>query len=325
MAARRTDTRALWWRKIDTALAIVVVALILLYTYEVMVGGRGLDLGYVIGHLVPFSLAAGVNLYVTSVSFVIGMAIGFFLGWLRTARVVPLKKVRADFHLLSDQKTKARSVRFLFLLLTLAWFALKHGARRIGDGYVEIVRGTPVFVQILFVWSVLVVNFPTLFATPAAVGLNAALIALTLNTGGYQSEIFRGGLQTVQAGQIEAARAMGLSRVGALRYVILPQALRLIIPPLTNEWIGLFKTSTLMFVIGVRGEITFFANEEAFKGNAFEVFAIVTGIFLLITVVLAKVVQILEQRYRIPGLGIQYVPGERATPLGRPRLLPRPP
>jgi ABC-type amino acid transport system permease subunit len=289
------------------------------YLYEVMVGGRGLDPAYIIGNYDIFLGAALLNLYVTSVSFVAGLAIGFLLGWLRTARLVPLKRVLRDLRLLAASDRR-RIVVLLRLLWTVWWYGLRYLGRRLGDGYVELVRGTPLFVQILFVWSVLVVNFPNLFATPASVALNSGIIALTLNTGGYQSEIFRGGLQTVHGGQVEAGRALGLSRIGTLRHIVLPQTMRLIIPPLTNEWIGLFKSSTLLFVLGVRGEITFIANSEAFQGNAFEVFALVTAIFLVITVSLAKVVHVLERKFRIPGLGIQAAPAERPTLFGRASL-----
>ncbi len=319
MADGLRSSREFWWRRIDALLAIVIVGGLLFYLYEVLVGGRGLDPSYIVENYDLFVSAALLNLYVTTVAFLIGMGIGFFLGWLRTAKAVPLKKVLHDFRLLSDASSQPGIAIYFWLSATLLWFSLKYAARRIGDGYVELVRGTPLFVQILFVWSVLVVNFPSLFATPAAVALNAGLIALILNTGGYQSEIFRGGLQTVHSGQVEAGRALGLSRLGTLRHIVMPQTLRLIVPPLTNEWIGLFKASTLLFVLGVRGEITFVANSEAFRGNAFEVFALVTGIFLLITVSLAKVVQILERRFRIPGLGIQQAPSERPGLFGRPK------
>jgi ABC-type amino acid transport system permease subunit len=302
----------------------VIIGGFLAYLYDIMVGGRGLDASYIADNFILFVFAGTLNLYVTTVAFLVGMGIGFLLGWLRTARATPLKKVMKDFGRVPESDSGSAGRARLVLGAIVVWYALKYAVRRIGDGYVELVRGTPLFVQILFVWSVLVVNFPGLFATPAAVALNAGLIALTLNTGGYQSEIFRGGLQTVHSGQIEAARALGLSRLGTLRHVVLPQTLRMIIPPLTNEWIGLFKASTLLFVLGVRGEITFVANVEAFQGNAFEVFAIVTGLFLVITVPLAKVVQILEVRFRIPGLGIQVAPAERAPLFGRPKPAARP-
>jgi len=167
--------------------------------------------------------------------------------------------------------------------------------------YVEIIRGTPLFVQIVFAWSVLLVNYPRL----DDLGLIAGIAALTANTGGYQSEIFRAGLQTVHAGQAEAARAVGMSRLRAMRYVVLPQALRLIIPPLTNEYIGLLKASSFLFVIGVQ-ELTTVGKSEAFREfKVFEVFALVTGIYFLMTVPLSKAIAYVERRYRIPGLGMQ--------------------
>ncbi len=317
--------REMLWRYLDVALAVVIVVGVLGYIYELMVGQRGLDSEYLVSHFGLFVEGAKLNLYVTNVAFLVGMGVGFLLGWLRTIRRVPLRKVLQDFRAMEEENTPRGTGRSFRLALTVLGSGLRYGARRFGDGYVEVIRGTPLFVQILFVWYILVVNFPELFASPGVVALNAGLIALAVNTGGYQAEIFRAGLQTVHAGQVEAARALGFSRLGAMRYVVLPQALRLIIPPLTNEWIGLFKASTLLFVLGVRGEITFILNAEAFKGNAFEVFAIVTAIFLLITVILAKVVQYLERRYRIPGLGIQQVPSERLRIFGRAKAAARGP
>ena len=90
-----------------------------------------------------------------------------------------------------------------------------------------------------------------------------------------------------------------------MRYVVLPQALRLIIPPLTNEYIGLLKASSLLFVIGVQ-ELTTVGRAEAFRQfKVFEVFALVTGIYFLMTVPFSKAIEYVERRYRIPGLGIQ--------------------
>ena len=167
-----------------------------------------------------------------------------------------------------------------------------------------IIRGTPLFVQIVFVWSAVLVFYPRL--DPLLQGLLAGVIALTANTGGYQSEIFRAGIQTVHSGQVEAGRAIGLSRWGAMRYIVLPQAVRLVIPPLTNEYIGLLKASSLLAVVGSVPELTTFGRSEAFQTfHIFEAFALVVGIYLLITVPVSKVVEWIERRYRIPGLGIQ--------------------
>src|SRR5947199_8719845 len=173
-----------------------------------------------------------------------------------------------------------------------------------GDGYVAAIRGTPLFVQIVFASSVLVIRFSSL--DPNQLALIAGLVALTANTGGYQSEIFRAGIQTVHTGQVEAARAIGFSRWKAMRHVVLPQAVRLVIPPLTNEYIGLLKASSLVVIVGAVTELTTFGRREAFINfHVFEAFALVTGIYLLITVPVSKVVEWVERRYRVPGLGIQ--------------------
>jgi len=176
--------------------------------------------------------------------------------------------------------------------------------KRIADAYVAIIRGTPLFVQIIFAWSAIITYYPRMDLTLQ--GLFAGILALTANTGGYQSEIFRAGISTVHSGQVEAARAIGLTRWGAMRNVILPQALRLVIPPLTNEYIGLLKASSLMVVVGAVTELTTFGRREAFISfHVFEAFALVTGIYLLITVPVSKVVERIERRYRVPGLGVQ--------------------
>lgn len=311
MAQRSSWDKETRWRRIDLLLAAVVVVGGLIYLFQLMVGSRGLDPQYIAANYGRYLKAATLNLYVTSVGFAVGMGVGFLLGWLRTIRSVPIQKVIRDFRLFADAGSRSKVLLDVHLGITVLWAGMKYLGRRIGDAYVEIIRGTPLFVQILFAWSILVVNFPTAFSNPNSVAFTAGVVALTANTAGYQAEIFRGGLQTVHSGQVEAARALGFSRLGAMRHIVLPQALRLIVPPLTNEYIGLFKASTLLFILGVRGEITFVANSEAFSGHVFEIFAIITAIFLVITVSLAKVIQVVEARFRIPGLGIQQTRAER--------------
>jgi polar amino acid transport system permease protein len=150
-----------------------------------------------------------------------------------------------------------------------------------------------------------VIRYPEL--DPNTIAFVAGLLAMTANTGGYQSEIFRAGIQTVHSGQVEAARAIGFSRWGAMRHVILPQALRLVIPPLTNEYIGLLKASSLLLVIGIVELTEIGRRESFFQGKPFESFAIVTALYLLITVPVSKVIQYVERRYGIPGLGVHQV------------------
>jgi len=305
------------WRYFDAAIALAVIIGSLAYIYDLLVGSRGLDVAYITRNYTLYLHAVFTNVYVTTIAFVIGMAIGFSVGWLRTARTVSLAKFAASMRVEKRERQAAPSgsegARRLLVVLSLVWYGTKYVVRRIGDGFVEIIRGTPVYVQILFASSFFIVFLPQY----ASEGIVIGIVALAINTGGYQAEIFRAGLQTVHSGQIEAARAIGFSRLKAMRHVILPQALRLIIPPLTNEYIGLFKTSTFLFVLGVQTEISYIAQHQGFAGDVFEIFAIVTAIFLGITVTLSFVVQALERRFRIPGLGIEQVKLPRGVRIAR--------
>lgn len=115
----------------------------------------------------------------------------------------------------------------------------------LSKAYVDFFRGTPLLVQIMIVHYIL---FP-------AVGVNNALIssvtALCINSGAYVAEIFRGGIQSINKGQMEAARSLGMTWWQAMQHVILPQAFKVSIPPLGNEFIALLKDSSLVSVLAV--------------------------------------------------------------------------
>ncbi len=137
----------------------------------------------------------------------------------------------------------------------------------------------------------------------------AGMLALTINTGAYQAEIFRGGLKAIHEGQIEAGQALGFTPWRVMRHIKLPQTLRLIIPPMTNEFIALLKASALLSAIAIV-EMSFVAQHLAVRFfQPIEPWTVVTLLYLSMTVPLAKVVQYLEIRFRIPGLGL---PTERA-------------
>src|SRR6266581_7854224 len=208
------------WRYFDAALALVVIIGSIAYIYDLLVGSRGLDVAYISRNYPLYLHAVFTNVYATTIAFLVGMAIGFSVGWLRTARTVPLAKfvvtIRAERRARSEDPAM-REVDSMFLLfVSLLWYGTKYVVRRIGDGFVEIIRGTPLLVQILFASSFFVVFLPEYATEELLIGI----VALAINTGGYQAEIFRAGLQTVHSGQIEAARAVGFSRLRAMRYVI---------------------------------------------------------------------------------------------------------
>jgi His/Glu/Gln/Arg/opine family amino acid ABC transporter permease subunit len=158
--------------------------------------------------------------------------------------------------------------------------------------YVEAIRGTPLLVQIFFVYYVL-----------PAVGVRlpefpAALVALSINAGAYIAEIFRAGIQSIDAGQMEAARSLGMSYPQAMQLVILPQAVRRVLPPLTNEGIALLKDSSLVSVMGM-SELTRRGQELTSTYAApMTIWPMVALFYLLMTLPLTRLAQYLEVRWR---------------------------
>jgi polar amino acid transport system permease protein len=133
--------------------------------------------------------------------------------------------------------------------------------------------------------------------------LGAGILALTLNTAAYQAEYFRGAIQSVRAGQMQAALALGLSRLQAIRYVVLPQALRLVIPPWSNELIYMVKGSAVVYLIGVLELMGQAKNIAASTFSHFEVYVVVAMFYLALIFLLTVILRVVERRTRIPGLG----------------------
>lgn len=157
--------------------------------------------------------------------------------------------------------------------------------------YVEGLRGTPLLVQIIFIYYAL----PQLLGVDLAPML-AAVLALTLNSSAYVAEIFRAGIASVDPGQSEAARALGMSQAQAMRHVILPQAVRNVLPPLTNEGIALLKDSSLVSIIGM-AELTRAGQELASQLAApLAIWPAVALFYLLATLPLTRLSAALERR-----------------------------
>jgi His/Glu/Gln/Arg/opine family amino acid ABC transporter permease subunit len=158
--------------------------------------------------------------------------------------------------------------------------------------YVEVMRGTPLLVQILFVYFVL-----------PSVGINlpaytSGILALTLNAAAYISEVIRAGILSIDTGQMEAARALGMSYWQAMRRIILPQTFRRVVPPLTNEGIALLKDSSLVSVIGLT-ELARTGQELASRYAApLTIWPLVALLYLALTFPLTRVAEYLERRWR---------------------------
>ncbi len=202
-------------------------------------------------------LGAWVTIKVSSLSFILALALGIVVGVVR-----------------------ARS---------------RSGAlKRLLTAYVEIFRGTPLLIQLFFIY----------YGLPS-VGLNigsleAAYLGLGLNSGAYISEIIRGSMAGVDAGQEEAAVATGLSRFQTLRHVVFPQALRVAVPPLVNAFSALLKDSSLVSVLAITeltriGQLVY---TRTFR--AFEVYLAVGIIYFIMTYAASRLSRVLERRYAMP-------------------------
>ena len=212
----------------------------------------------VIVEVLPFLLeGAVITLYLTSASILMGTVIGVFAG---LGRISKTRVVRTPFSI-----------------------------------YVEVIRGTPLLVQLL-IWYF---GLPSLGINLSA--LAAAFIGLSVNSGAYQAEIIRAGIQSNHKGQLEAARSLGMNYGQSMRYVILPQAFRNILPPMVNEFITLLKDSSLVSVLGVaellrQGQ---YAISRTF--HSFEIFTGVALVYFVMTFTLSSLAGYVERRYRIKG------------------------
>ncbi len=163
--------------------------------------------------------------------------------------------------------------------------------------YINFFRGTPILVQLFLVYY----GLPSL-----GIRLEpfvAGVLALGLNTSAYQAEYFRGAIQSLPAGQMLAARSIGMTRLTALRWIVLPQALRLVIPPWSNELILMLKYSSIVFfatVTDLMGAGRIIASETF---RYFEVFIVVALMYLAIVLLLSWSLRRLETHLRVPGLG----------------------
>lgn len=163
--------------------------------------------------------------------------------------------------------------------------------------YLTIIRGTPMLLQIIFIF----VGIPQIYnmITGNSVSFNpiiAGTIGIGINSGAYVAEIVRAGIQSIDIGQMEAARSLGLSHTKAMKYIILPQAFKVIIPPLGNEAIVLLKDTSLVSAIGARDLM----NCSKMMGAKYYMYAeFLVGaaiIYLILTFIITKLVSYMERR-----------------------------
>lgn len=206
----------------------------------------------------------------------------------------------------------AVSIGFILgLFAGLARLSKKRTIRFLATCYVDFFRGTPLLVQIFMVYfglPQLLGSFQTFMMDTFGMSqiwqsthidpFPAAIISTSLNSGAYIAEIFRAGVQSIERGQMEAARSLGMTHIQAMRFVILPQAFKRIIPPLGNEFIAMLKDTSLLSVIGFeemarRGQLII---AQTYK--PFHIWLTVAFIYLIMTFAISRLVDYLERRLK---------------------------
>jgi polar amino acid transport system permease protein len=227
-----------------------------------------------------------VTLRMTLTAFSISLVIGLIVGLARTSKNVII------FNLSTFYVETARGVPLIVLLLYVA-FVLVPAVIGIINGIGE--WGSATFSSGFL--NSLALKFSTFSIRQVDMELRA-VVALSIGYGAYEAEVFRAGIQSIGRGQMEAARSIGMTYLQAMRFVILPQALRRILPPLGNDFIAMLKDSSLATVLAVR-EITQLGRlRRASTFRVFETFNVVSFLYLAMTLFLSSVVRVLEQRMK---------------------------
>jgi polar amino acid transport system permease protein len=253
-----------------------------------------------------------------------------FAGVLLIFLIVGSRDYQSTFlYLTQGLTTTLRITFFSFLLATL--LGLPTGLARIAKNtfltnistlYVEIVRGIPLLVLIIYIAYGLFPLFVSAINGLGNLGLNLlpasnffqsisdftirdvtqegrAIIALGLGYGAFEAEVFRAGIQSIGKGQIEAAKSLGMTYFQAMRFIILPQAIRRVLPPLGNDFIACLKDSSLVSVVAVNELTQMGRLRTAATFRAMETYNMVAFLYLSMTLLLSLLVRWLENRMKI--------------------------
>ncbi|MFU0841739.1 MAG: ABC transmembrane type-1 domain-containing protein [Burkholderia sp.] len=208
-------------------------------------------------HSLPLLLkGAGVTLEITAMAVGLGLVIGLFTGLAELAKT-PLLRIPAKV-------------------------------------YVDVIRGTPLLIQIFIIY----------FALPNLIGHRvdpyvAAVAACSINSGAYVAEIFRAGIQSIDINQTRAGLSLGMTKAQTMRYIVLPQAFKRIIPPLGNEFIAMLKDSSLVSVIGFEELTRSGQLIIAESYGTMEIWTTVALLYLIMTLTITRLISWLEKRYQI--------------------------
>ncbi|WP_248925729.1 amino acid ABC transporter permease [Paenibacillus hamazuiensis] len=188
----------------------------------------------------------------------------------------------------------------LGMLLALMRLSKVTPLKLISVSYIEFIRGTPLLVQLYIIYYGLPkigIHFPDVPAFGSAFpDFMAGIVTLSINSAAYVAETFRAGIQAIDKGQMEAARSLGMTQSMAMRFVVLPQAFRNVLPALGNEFIVVIKESSIVSIIGL-SELMY--NTDTVKGNTFQPFEpliVAAVIYFVMTFALSKLLGVAERR-----------------------------
>ena len=171
----------------------------------------------------------------------------------------------------------------------------------IANVYIEVIRDTPLLVQVMIMAygfpMILGVKYPTMFGYDDT--FTGVVIALILNSGAYIAEILRSGISSVDKGQMEASRSLGLTYLQSMRYIIVPQAVKNILPALANEFISLVKESAIVAFVGVTDIMFVAISVKNSTYNGFGPYLFAALIYFVITFTLSKLVGLLEKKMTV--------------------------
>lgn len=238
-----------------------------------------------------------------------GAALAYLAEGRVTAVLLPPEEVPADlpelwrFTFLPDSARNpallALGLGIAFLLLGFAgWQTGHHPLSVFAELYVDLIRGVPMLVVVLFIGFVIPGALRDLTGGRIAIrdDLLRGVLAIAIGYAAYMAEIFRAGIEAIPRGQIEAARSLGLTASQTARFVTLPQALRIVLPPLGNEFIAMLKDTALLSVIGV-GDVTQKAREfGAATLNLFPPYNSAAVVYIVLTLAASSLLKSLERR-----------------------------
>jgi len=259
-----------------------------------------------------------LTIRVTFIAFTSALIIGLIFGLMRVSNSSPDLTINAGRRLLiglgltalvwlavpawRNLSAMVRVVSFIEAFM----FLLPAMPYTISTLYVEVLRGIPMLVVILYMGFAITPAIRDISQNWATGeidlrGIPAAVIGLALGYGAYLSETYRAGIESIHKGQMEAARSVGMSYFQAMRHVILPQAIRVILPPLGNNFIAMLKDSSLISVIALpeilqRGRLWVSRNFRAFEG-----YNSVAMVYLVMTLLLSLLVRFIERKAALPG------------------------